>query len=254
METVRSADGTEIAYERDGDGPPLVIVTGAFGDRHTNRALADLLAPHRTTYRYDRRGRTDSGDTPPYAVDREIEDLAAVVGAAGPGAAVYGHSSGAALALLAAARGVAMTALTVHEPPYRVDGRGNAELEPVVSAALAAGDRAGAVKRFLAGAVGLPPEVVADAETWPDWEGMCRIAHTLPYDLAVGGDGTVPAELARITVPTLVLHGTESFDWIAAGMAKLVDTIPGATGQVLVGQDHGVDPAAVVPYLLARPA
>ncbi|MCU1488110.1 MAG: alpha/beta hydrolase fold protein [Actinomycetia bacterium] len=249
MDIVRSADGTTIAYEREGSGPPLVIVTGALGDRHTSRALAALLVRHRTVYRYDRRGRTDSGTTPPYAVDREVEDLAAVIGVAGPGAAVYGHSSGAALALLAAARGVPMTALTVHEPPYRVDGHGNAGLESAVSAALAAGDRPGAVKRFLAGAVGLPPEVVAEAETWPDWAGMCGIAHTLPYDLAIGGDGTVPAELARITVPTLVLHGTESFDWIGAGMAKLVDTIPGATGEVLVGQEHGVDPAAVVPYL-----
>jgi hypothetical protein len=99
--------------------------------------------------------------------------------------------------------------------------------------------------------VGLPAEAVATAEQWPDWKGMVGIAHTLPYDLTLVGDGSVPDRLAAVPVPTLVLHGTETFDWLIAGMSGLVDRIPGAVGRALAGQDHGVDPAVLVPELVA---
>jgi pimeloyl-ACP methyl ester carboxylesterase len=247
-DTIRSADRTELAYEVEGEGPALVVVTGAFCDKGTSIDLAALLAAHRTVYRYDRRGRTDSGDTPPYAVEREVEDLAAIVGLAG-GASVYGHSSGGALALLAAAHGVPMARLAVYEPPYRSDGGVDADFAPHIEACIAAGDRAAAVKAFLAG-IGIPPEVVATAESWPDWPAMVGIAHTLPYDLAIGGDATVPAELANIAVPTLVAYGDRSMDWLPGGMAELVRTIPGATERVLQGQDHGVAPDVIAPILL----
>jgi pimeloyl-ACP methyl ester carboxylesterase len=248
MNTVRSADGTELAYEVEGQGPALVVVTGAFCDKGTSADLAAVLAPHRTVYRYDRRGRTDSGDTPLYAVAREVEDLAAVVGLAGE-AAVYGHSSGGALALLAAARGVPMTRLAVYEPPFRTDGGADPGFAGEIAAAIAAGDRGAAVRRFLAG-IGIPPEVVATAESWPDWPAMVGIAHTLSYDLAIGGDATVPAELAAIAVPTLVVHGGRSMDWLAGGMAELVATVPGATERRLDDQDHGVAPDVIAPVLL----
>jgi pimeloyl-ACP methyl ester carboxylesterase len=251
METARSADGTALAYEVEGQGPPLVVVTGAFNDRKTTADLAALLAADFTVLRYDRRGRGDSGDAPAYAVEREVEDLAAIIDAAGGGAFAYGHSSGAALALLTAASGVPITKLVAYEPPYRVDGGGDPGLADRLWADVAAGDRVGAVKRFLAEAIGVPPEAVAVAEHWPDWPGMLAIAHTLPYDLTLVGDGSVPSSLAAVAVPTLVLHGDRSFDWIVDGMAELVRTIPSAIGRVMIDQDHGVAPEVIGPELRA---
>ncbi|MCU1379690.1 MAG: alpha/beta hydrolase fold protein [Acidimicrobiales bacterium] len=251
METVRSADGTELAYERDGEGPALVVVNGALSDRRGGAAVAGLLAAHFTVFRYDRRGRGDSGDAPTYAVEREVEDLAAVIGAAGDSAFVYGHSSGAVLALTAAAAGLPITRLVAYEPPYRVDGGGSPELRDDVVADVAAGNGAGAIKRFLTIAVGVPQEAVAAVEHWPDWPGMVAMAHTLPYDLAIVGDSTIPASLGAIAAPTLVLHGAETLDWLVEAMAPLVAAIPGATGKALAGQEHGVDPAVLLPELVA---
>jgi pimeloyl-ACP methyl ester carboxylesterase len=247
-ERIRSADGTELAYEVAGEGPALAVVTGAFCDKGTSADLARVLAPHRTVYRYDRRGRTDSGDTLPYAVQREVEDLAAIIGLAGE-AAVYGHSSGGALALLAAAQGVPMTTLAVYEPPYRTDGGADPDFAPHIEACIARGDRAAAVRAFLAG-IGLPPEAIAAAESSPQWAAFLGIAHTLPYDLAIVGDGAVPAALASITVPTLVAYGDRSMAWLTEAMAELVRTVPGAQEHVLEGQDHGVAPGAIAAVLL----
>jgi pimeloyl-ACP methyl ester carboxylesterase len=251
METVRSADGTEIAYEREGSGPPLVLVGGAFSERSGGAGLAAAL-PQLEVFRYDRRGRGDSGDTPPYAVEREVEDLAAVLGAAGGEAAVYGHSSGAALSLAAAVAGAPITRLAVYEPPFNLDGA-DAGLRAEIESLLASGDRAGAIKRFLVEAVELPEEAVASAEHWPDWAGMLRIAPTLAYDLAVLGDGRIPEGVAELTMPVLVLHGGDSLPWMRASNEALVAAIPGARGVELAGQGHNADPALVaaelVPFL-----
>src|ERR1041385_2827660 len=120
MSTVFSEDGTAIAFERFGEGPPLILVVGAFNDRSTGAPLAARLAAHHTVFTYDRRGRGDSGDTAPYAVDREVDDLAVVIAETGGAAAVFGYSSGAILALHAAARGLGITGLALYEPPYLV--------------------------------------------------------------------------------------------------------------------------------------
>jgi len=251
MELVRSADGTELALERAGAGSPLVVVAGGFGDRRWFADLDELVAPHLSVGRYDRRGRGDSGDAAAYAVDREIEDLAAVLDAVGGDAFVYGHSSGAALAILGAASGLPIRRLVVSEPPYRIDGGGHAHLRDEVAAAVAAGDRATGVKAVLRIAIEVPDDVVATAEEWPDWPEMLAIAHTLPYDLAIVGDGTIPAAVRDIAAPTLVLHGSESFPWLGAGMRALAAAIPGASSKELVGQDHGLGPEAVAPEVLA---
>ncbi|MCU1373977.1 MAG: hypothetical protein JWO68_1263, partial [Actinomycetia bacterium] len=248
METVRSADGTALAFEVEGSGPSLVIVTGAFCDRGTTADLATLLAPDLTVLRYDRRGRGDSGDASAYAIEREIEDLAAVLGAAGGDAFVYGHSSGASLVVAAVVAGLPMAKLALYEPPY-AEEPGTLELRDEITALLAAGDRAGAVRRFLAGAVGLPEQVVASAEHWPDWPAMVGIAHTLPYDLTLMGDCSVPVGAAGITVPTVVLHGSATSPDLIGGAEALAAAIPGSDLRVLDGQDHGIPAAAIGPVL-----
>jgi pimeloyl-ACP methyl ester carboxylesterase len=205
---VSSADGTRIAYERFGDGPPIVIVGGLFCDRQSFRPLAEQLAPRFTAVTYDRRGRGDSGDTRPYAAEREVEDLGAVIAAVGGEASVYGHSSGAGLALEAAAAGLPITSLVLHEPPYGGDDdesqREARDLAETVRVAVAEDRRGDAIKAFLT-ASGMPPEMADGAASDPK---MIAIARTMPYDFEVMGDregGTIPEERVRaLRMPTLV--------------------------------------------------
>lgn len=247
MEKVQSADGTTIVYERTGSGPALVIVTGAFCDRGSSAALAGKLSDY-TVYRYDRRGRGDSGDTRPYATQREVEDLAAVIEAAGP-AYVFGHSSGAVLALEAAAAGVPMRKLAVYEPPYTGGGE---PAEPVAArlAELAAtGHRDQAAEEFLL-MTGMPAQVVGHIKASPGWEPMLAIAHTLAYDVRLCGDGLVHADrLSRISVPTLVMAGGNSAPWAAPVAESVAGAIPDARVRILDGQDHGVTDEAIMPLL-----
>src|SRR5215470_16121283 len=189
METVSSTDGTVIAYEIRGDGPPVVLVGGGFNDRNSPADLAEALSTRFTVATYDRRGRGDSGDTAPYTVDREIEDLAAVIAAVGAPALVYGNSSGGVLALRAAAAGVPIGRLAILEPPFRVDGtaalpeRYVETLEELTSD----GRMADAIEYFLTQAVGLPPQAVEQTRRSPAWPGMQRMAPTLVYDAHVTG-------------------------------------------------------------------
>src|SRR5256885_6744806 len=176
MEKVRSADGTLIAFERSGEGPAVIVVEGAFCDRGTSAPLAALLAPHFTVFAYDRRGRGDSGDTAPYAVARELQDLDAVIAAAGGSAFAYGMSSGAVLALEAAARGSAISKLALYEPPL-IPGR--PDFAARLAELVAAGRKGAAAEYFMTEAVGIPGEVVAQIRQAPMWPGMERIAHTL---------------------------------------------------------------------------
>lgn len=161
MERARPKGGTTIAYERYGQGPPVIVVGGAACDRAVTRPLAERLASHFTVFNYDRRGRGDSGDTPPYAVEREIEDLAALIAVAGGTASVYGHSSGAGLALQAAAHGLPIAMLVLHEPPYVPDGeeerRISREYAEKPNVILAEGRRDDAVELFMT-TVGTPKE------------------------------------------------------------------------------------------------
>src|SRR5712691_8303653 len=176
--TVRSSDGTAIAYERYGDGPPLILVVGAFNERSTGAPLAHYLAPHHTVYIYDRRGRGESGDSAPYAIEREIEDLHALIGAAGGSAAVFGFSSGALLAAKAAARGLAVAKLVLYEPPFlMVDPR--ADHAGRIAELVAAGLRGDAVEYFQTQLVGIPPEIVMQLRDAPFRAGLEATAHTL---------------------------------------------------------------------------
>lgn len=248
VEKTRSADGTTIAYERSGDGPALVIVTGAFCDRNTSASLAAGLGGY-TVYRYDRRGRGDSGDTPPYATGREIDDLAAVVEAAGEAAYVYGHSSGAVLALEAAAHGVPMRKLAVYEPPYTGGGEPAEPFAAKLAGLVAAGHRDQAAEEFLK-LTGMPEEVLGHVRASPGWPAMQAIAHTLAYDVRLCDDGLVHADrLSRIAVPTLVMAGGNSPAWAPEAAGQVAAAVPGATVRVIDGQDHGVADEALIPIL-----
>lgn len=259
MDTVRSKDGTVIAYDRVGNGPPLVLVAGALTDRRVAMPLATLLSARFAVYSYDRRGRGDSGDTRPYAVEREIEDLAAVIADAGGSALVYGHSSGGALALRAAAAGLAIARLAVYEPPFVVDGT----REPLpathltdVEALLAAGRRGEAVETFMLTGPRTSPAVVAQMRQSPWWPAMEAMAGTLVYESAVMGDmmGGSPAPLGRfrsLRIPVLAMDGGASPDWARNAVAALVETIPGAERITLAGQTHAADPAVLAPVLEA---
>jgi pimeloyl-ACP methyl ester carboxylesterase len=257
FETVASADGTPIAFERAGEGPPVILIGGAFNDRSTVAGLADVLAPHVTAVTYDRRGRGDSGDGAGYAVAREIEDLAAVIGRVGGQAGVFGHSSGAVLALEAAARhGADIGRVAVYEPAYVVEGirpRPGDDLEDRIRALVAAGQRDQAAELFLAEAVGLPAEMVAGMRGSDMWGWFTGLAHTLPYDVALSGPGMrLPAErLAAIEVPVLAIGGSASPPWLPAAARAVADAIPGARYTTLEGQDHGVlnQPGALQPLL-----
>ena len=200
MYTTTSADGTTIAYDRDGSGPPIIMVVGAFNTRATTVPLAAALADTFTVLNYDRRGRGDSGDTPPYSVQREIEDIAALIAEAGGSAALFGYSSGATLALKAAADGLPITKLALYDPPFVVD-----DSRPLLPASfaeqlaklIAAGRRGDAVELYQQVAVGIPQEVVAGMRQAPFRPGLEAIAHTLVYDATVIGDLYAPARPCR---------------------------------------------------------
>ena len=253
VETLTSTDGTSIAYQRTGAGPALVLVVGAFCDRSTTAGLTPLLASRFTVYEYDRRGRGSSGDGPVYSVDREVDDLAALIAADGGTAAVYGHSSGGALALEAAARGVPITGVVAYEPPYTAldDGTGgSAELLEGVRARIAAGDRDGAATLFLQGA-GTPAEVIPMIRQSPGWPRMLELAPTLVHDLALADGGVVPRDrLARIAVATLAVSGGAGPEWAARAGAAIAGAVPGGRHLVLDGQTHAVAPEVIAPVLI----
>jgi pimeloyl-ACP methyl ester carboxylesterase len=261
IETVASADGTPIAFERTGQGTPVILIGGAFNDRSTVAALAGALAPHVTAVTYDRRGRGDSGDSGPGdgggggIVEREVEDLAAVIGRVGK-AGLFGHSSGAVLALEAAMRGVSVGRLAVYEPSYIPAGsrpRPAADLLGRITALVSEGRRDDAAVLFLTESVGLPAGAVDGMRASEMWGWFAGLGHTLPADVAVCGAGAaLPADrLAAIRVPTLAIDGGESWDWIRAATCAVADAIPGARYVTIEGQDHGVlhQPEALLPLL-----
>ena len=258
MEEVRSKDGTTVAFDRLGDGPAVIVVGGATCDRAMTRPLAEQLAQHFTSINYDRRGRGDSGDTAPYAVEREIEDLAALIAEVGGTAFVYGHSSGAGLALHAAAHGLPISKLVLHEPPYVPDDeeeqRTSREYAEKLKAILAEGRRGDAVELFMT-TVGTPQEMVDRMRSEPWWAGMEAIAPTLAYDSEVMGDssrgGTVPVDLVgRVTLPTLVLVGGASPAWMIEIAGQIADALPNGQHRVLEGQEHVVPPELLAPVLV----
>ena len=253
-ETVMSRDGTKIALEKTGGGPAVVLVDGAMCSRSFGPTgpLSEALTSNFTVYRYDRRGRGESGDTQPYAVTREIEDLEAVIAEAGGSACVLGISSGAGLAIEAAASGVPIEKLALFEPPYTADG-GDTEQRrreaAHMDAILAAGRRSEAVELFF-GWVGMPDEAIDQMRSSPMWPALEAAAPTIAYDDRVMGDGTVPRERARqIGVPTVLIHGSESSAELRYAAEAVADAIPHAQRRTLLGQSHQADPMTLVPIL-----
>jgi pimeloyl-ACP methyl ester carboxylesterase len=258
MDKVISADGTEIAYESVGSGPTVVLVGGAFCDHTVTAELADALAGDFTAVSYDRRGRGESGDTPPYAVAREVEDIAALLDAAGGSAALYGISSGGALALAAAeALPDRVSKLALYEIPFVVDDSRPPAPDDLGArlAQLIATDRRGdAVKLFMREAVRLPPILVAAMPLFPGWGKNKAIAHTLPYDVAImdGGQRGTPLPADRwtsVTMPTLVASGSKSPAWVRHAAAQLAEVLPRAQHRTLEGQRHYVKADALGPVL-----
>ena len=252
--TVTSRDGTKIAVDVLGSGPAIVLVSGGSVDRGSNAGLAEVLKGDFTVHNYDRRGRGDSGDTLPYAVEREIEDIEAVIAAAGGSAHLYGSSSGAGLALEAAAAGASVDRLILWEPPYNLDpaGRPPADSVEQLDRMVADGRREDAATFFMVDMVRMPAEFAAFARTQPWWPAQEAIAHTLAYDARVMGDYSVPtATAARVTVPTLILTGGASFPFFRPTAEALVAAMPDARSAVLPDQEHNVDPAILGPAIAA---
>ncbi|MGQ4475487.1 alpha/beta fold hydrolase [Streptomyces sp. SAS_276] len=247
-----SRDGTAIAYERIGAGSPVVLVGGAMTTGDGLLPLAAQLSHRFGAVPYDRRGRGASGDTTPFAVAREVEDIAALIDAVGGSAALYGHSSGAALAVHAAAAGLPVTGVALYEPPFALDGNGakeRAEYTERLKELLAEDRRGDAVALFMA-LTGAPPEMIEGARHSPMWPGMEAIAPTLVYDDAALGDGLVPVErLASLSVPVLTIAGGASPEWMRQAARNAADAAPDGTYRVLDGQTHMVDPAVLAPVL-----
>lgn len=249
-----SADGTSIAYETSGDGPAVILVSGAMSTGGTVAPLAVSLADRFRVVTYDRRGRGESGDTQPYAVEREVEDLAALIEAVGGKAALCGVSSGGALVLEAAASGLPVGRVAVYEVPYADFVEGGAEQRSAYTAdlteALAQGRRGDAVELFLR-LTGMAEQMIQGARQSPMWPGMETIAPSLAYDDAVLGDGLVPRKrLASIGVPVLSVAGGASPAWMREAARAVAEAVPEGTYRSLPGQTHMVEPDALGPVLV----
>jgi pimeloyl-ACP methyl ester carboxylesterase len=246
--TVRSKDGTPIAFSRSGDGPALIVVDGALCSRAFGPSpkLAPLLARHFTVYAYDRRGRGESGDRGPYSPAREVEDIAALVEHAGGSASLVGLSSGGALALDAAASGVRIDHVVAYEPPYvdLLGVNGGAAHGDELKRLVAKGQRGAAVKYFMKDMVGVPAPFVVMMRLMPwVWPKLEAVAHTLPYDAAVMTEFRIPrSRFASIRVPSLVMNGSKTDARLREAARALANAIPGAHHRELAGQTHNVKP------------
>lgn len=257
MAHVLSKDGTRIAYDKIGHGPAVIIVNGAMGYRafYGDKPLATALSSDFTVYLYDRRGRGESTDTKPYTVEREIEDIEALIDDAGGSACVYGISSGAALALLAAAKLGAskVPKLALYEPPYGSDTDKDkqdfAAQRKHLNELINSGKR-GDAAAFFVRSVGTPPEALEGLRKSPEWPFMEGVEHTLAYDYTVLGDGAVPYAVAKTaTMPALVMHGDKSFDFMRSAAKNLSQAMPSAQLKTLKDQTHEVSSEALAPVL-----
>jgi pimeloyl-ACP methyl ester carboxylesterase len=255
MRAITSNDGTTIGYERIGSGPAVILVDDAMCYRAAGpmRPVAAALQEHFTVYAYDRRGRGESTDTLPFAVAREVEDLQAVIGAAGGSAAVYAMSSGGALALATAAAGSGITALALYETPFTAESGDDLRIKEYTEGLhelLDAGRPGDAVELFMT-YVGVPEQAIQGMRTQPSWSIFEAIAPTLAYDDAALDGGAVPLGLAsRLDIPVLVLSGGASPDGLRRAAAATAEAIPTAELRVLEGQTHDVAPAALAPALI----
>ena len=254
MDFTKSADGTRIALYPGGNGPTLIVVNGALSDHASTDMLRHWLEPHFNLVGYDRRGRTNSRDTRPYALEREIEDLAAVIHATGKEAMVFGHSAGAVLALEAAMHGLPITRLAVNEPPYILPGTRPmppAQLNGQIALLAQIDDREAIVDLFLRDEVGLSAAEVRQIQAQPTWRSMVALAPSVRYDLLMLGRHELPASrLAGIHIPTMVLSGGASYGWIVASAKATSEFIPRAEYRVLPDQPHTPAPHVLCPELV----
>jgi pimeloyl-ACP methyl ester carboxylesterase len=261
MKSVTSKDGTMIAYDQIGKGPAVILVDGAFCSRAFGPmpGLAPLLAERFTVFTYDRRGRNDSGDTAPYAVEREVEDIEALIVEAGGSSFVYGISSGAMLALIAAGKlPDRVKKLALYEPPLVLDDSRPPIPEDYLEQLkemLASGRRGDMVEYFMTKGVGMPIEAVAPMRNMPMWPALESVAHTLIYDTTLMGDFSLSTELTRLAasvrVPVLVMGGGASPVSLQLAVQAVAGAIPGAQLRMLDGQTHEVAPDAIAPVLEA---
>ena len=259
MEEIRSRDGTRIAFDRLGEGPPLILVFGAFSYRKFPKSveLAELLAERFTVIHYDRRGRGDSGDTPPYAVEREFEDIGALIEYAGGSAHLWGWSSGALLALRAAASGLDVEKVIAYDPIFFVDEEGGlppADFAERLDEMVAEDRRSDAVRYFMTEAMGVPRIIVGAMRLLPMWKRLKAVAHTLPYDFAVTGDavsGRPPRaeDWASLTAPTLVMYGAKAPERLRKGAEAIADVLPNAERRALEGQSHNPSMKVMAPAI-----
>lgn len=253
FDTTLSSDGTRIAFERFGDGAPIIFVVGAFNERSTAEPLARCLAAQFSTLIYDRRGRGDSSDTLPYSVEREIDDLAALINVVGGSSGVFGYSSGAMLALQSAAAGLRIDRLALYDAPYLAEGASRqVDHVATLSQLIAAGKRGEAVEYFQQDVIGIPAEIVAQFRDAPFRAALERIAHTLVYEATILGDGSLPsAEVAaRITMPALAVAGGGGSPMMPRAAEALARLLPNGRAVVLAGQTHDMQPLALGPELM----
>ena len=259
MGAVTSADGTTIAYDQVGAGPPLILVDGATQYRavgETTAALAEIMGERFTVIRYDRRGRGDSGDTLPYAPEREYEDLEALVAEAGGEAHVFSMSSGAVLAVEAASRGVAVSKLVMYEPPMLLDRNGPPPRPDYVETieGLARDGTPGDAMAYFMAMVGMPEDQVAEFRGSPAFGAFQAVEHTLAYDGRIMepyslGEPIPPGAWSGALQPTLVLAGGDSPDWMKNAAQAAAAALPNGEHQVVPGQTHQFAPEALAPVL-----
>jgi pimeloyl-ACP methyl ester carboxylesterase len=254
MQHTRSLDGTQVAFTRTGHGPAIILVVGAFNDHSTSTPLAEVLAPRFSVVTYDRRGRGESGDTLPYAVTKEIEDLAALIDVCGGSAGVFGYSSGAMLALRAAAAGLRIGRLALYDAPYLVDAATRTEVDYAARLAdlVDSGKRGEAVEYFQSEVVGIPPNIVAQLRQAPFRAALEAMAHTLVYEAMILGDGSLPCAsvAARVGMPTLAVAGGAGAPIMPRAAEALAALLPDAHARVLPDQGHDLDPGALGPLLV----
>jgi pimeloyl-ACP methyl ester carboxylesterase len=260
MQTVTSRDGSRIAYDRYGSGPPVILVGGALGYRKFSKMeeLAQLLAERCTVINYDRRGRGDSTEVKPFALEREIEDIQALIETEGGTASLWGWSSGGALALRAAGAAIGVERLSVYEVPFMVTPaakRPTPDYGERLDELVAAGDRSGAVRHFMRNAMGIPAPLVAVMPLTPMWKELKATAHTLPYDWAALGKHTMygaplnPEEWASVAMPTLVVYGAKSPAVLQEGSRALAEVLPNAQLRQLEGVSHNIKMNLLAPVL-----
>jgi pimeloyl-ACP methyl ester carboxylesterase len=241
METVTSADGTRVAFWREGAGPPLLLVHCGVCDHLAWYYVVPFLARKFTVYTYDRRGRGESSDTPPYAVEREVEDIAAMLRAIGEPAHLLGHSAGGILALLAAERNTDLLSLILYEPAFVVDGareRPGPEFLGKMQALLAAGNRDEVIRMAMRETLDLPESEITAMGAGPGWENLIAVAHTIPYDFELWNERLVEQRVRTIQTRALLLMGSESPLWLQVATRAVFAALPGSSLQVLEGQEH----------------